>query len=89
MPDLIRHNFHEDIDMNAGLHGIKDSRAKIILEPELVSVRYISALLICAKKMSRLKLEELKEYTDRLSKLQAPLQNMRKLSGAIMNVSLD
>jgi hypothetical protein len=65
------------------------SRAKIILEPELVSMRYISALLICAEKMSHLKLGELKKYTDRLSRLQAPLQKMGKSAGTIMNVSLD
>jgi hypothetical protein len=65
------------------------SRAKIILEPELVSMRYISALLICAEKMSHLKLGELNKYTDRLSRLQAPLQKMGKSAGTIMNVSFD
>lgn len=63
-------------------------QTKLYVETELTSVRYISSLILCAGRLSRLKGEsEIGEYAGRLGKLQAPLKRMGRLAGTIMGGS--
>lgn len=57
------------------------------LEAELISLRYISGMMACAKRLSKLKSGTFKPYADNLAKLYEPLKPVFRLSGAIMGGS--
>ncbi|MDR3644977.1 MAG: DNA mismatch repair protein MutS, partial [Clostridia bacterium] len=49
-------------------------RKKPAIESQLITMRYISSLMLCVKRLLRLKTDGLKDYTARLAKLYAPLK---------------
>jgi Mismatch repair ATPase (MutS family) len=62
-------------------------KTKLSVEVELTSIRYISALILCAEKLSKLKSDNLSQYTLRLSELHNPLHKISKLAGVIISKS--
>lgn len=62
-------------------------RTKSELDAELTSVHYIASLVGCARRLSRLRAEELRPLTEKLLSLSAPLRRIGRMAGLVMGSS--
>jgi len=60
-------------------------KTKATLQANFLSVHYFSALLLCAKKISNLKISKLASYADKIKILYGPMKKISRLSGMIIS----
>lgn len=60
-------------------------KTRNLIETELISVSYISSLVACAKKLSKINSSELIDYTNRLSKLYGSLKKIRNSTSIVLS----
>jgi hypothetical protein len=62
-------------------------KTKYNLEAELACVHYISSMIVCAKKISGLSADDIKDDTLKLAKAYAPLKKVSRLTSFVLNKS--